>query len=535
MVKRIKDPLYGYIEIPDFVQNIIDTSVFQRLRDVVQTSYMPLYPSATHNRFVHSIGVYHLGTLALCGLKANLDSRGIKNFEAYFKVFKLACLLHDVGHAPFSHTGEQYYLKNSERKDLHEKLVKLVKDEKLGKEISENGYKAAPHELISAIVGVKEFRRYLSKKVSFFARCITGYKYTIDLDSEKKFQNSLIELLNSKVIDVDKLDYLIRDSYCTGFDTVKIDYHRLLSSLCFVGDCSEYKVGFDKSAISVLENVVYAHDSERKWIQNHPSVIYEMYLMEQILDRVIKECFKNEYLDSSLLSAIGKNVPKVGKIRLLSDSSIIYLLKTLESDSFIDEFLSRNERKKPLWKSESEFNAIFQDDDEISIVIDEFEKLEKYIKKLGFPFVISSKVKEKCESEISELEKDSNDSNDSKKYSLVAERKKYLEMIKMMLDLLDENERKSGIVIRFTDQFISGFSKKEFSEIKISFPNLAEPCDFGTVTPILKPQSTINQKKLFYIFSPHGKDDINMKELYEKLLRFAQGIKNKESSKRFKI
>ena len=155
MVKRIKDPIYGYIEIPDFVQKIIDTPVFQRLRDIVQTSYMSLYPSATHNRFVHSIGVYHLGTLAICGLKANLDSRKTKS---YFRVFQLACLLHDVGHAPFSHTGEQYYLKNSERKDLHEKLVKLVKDENLEKEISENGYKAAPHELISAIVGVKAFR-----------------------------------------------------------------------------------------------------------------------------------------------------------------------------------------------------------------------------------------------------------------------------------------------------------------------------------------------------------------------------------------
>lgn len=530
MVKRIKDPIYGYIEIPDFVQKIIDTSVFQRLRDIVQTSYMSLYPSATHNRFSHSIGVYYLGTLALHGLKENLDLRVIENFEAYFKVFQLACLLHDVGHAPFSHTGEQYYLKNSERKDLHEELVKLVKDENLEKEISENGYKAAPHELISAIVGVKAFRLYLNKEASFFARCITGYKHTIDLDAGKKFQNSLIELLNSKVIDVDKLDYLIRDSYCTGFDTVKIDYQRLLSSLCFVGNSSEYKIGFNKSAISVLENVVYAHDAERKWIQNHPSVIYEMYLMEQILDRIIKECFRNEYLDSSLLSVIGKNIPKLGKIRLLSDSSIIYLLKSIESNNFIDEFLSRNKRKKPLWKSESEFNAIFQDDDEISIVIDEFGKLEKYIKKLGFPFVINSEVKEKCGSEISELEKNS---NDSKKHSLVSERKKYLEMIKMMLDLLDENEREAGIVIRFTDQFISGFSKKEFSEIKISFSNLAEPCNFGTVTSILKPQFAMNQRKFFYIFSPHGKTDIDIKELHKKLLQFAQKIKTEKSSERF--
>lgn len=115
----------------------------------------------------------------------------------------------------------------------------------------------------------------------------------------------------------------------------------------------------------------------------------------------------------------------------------------------------------------------------------------------------------------------------------MSERKKYLEMIKMMLDLLDENEREAGIVIRFTDQFISGFSKKEFSEIKISFSNLAEPCNFGTVTSILKPQFAMNQRKFFYIFSPHGKTDIDIKELHKKLLHFAQKIKTEKSSERF--
>lgn len=55
--KRLKDPIYGYIEIPlQYMNNIIDTSVFQRLRRIIQTSYSPLYSSAVHNRFVHSIG-----------------------------------------------------------------------------------------------------------------------------------------------------------------------------------------------------------------------------------------------------------------------------------------------------------------------------------------------------------------------------------------------------------------------------------------------------------------------------------------------
>ena len=63
--KSFKDPVYGYIGVPsDLVRSVVDTQAFQRLRHIIQTSYEPLYPSATHNRFVHSLGVYHLGDLA---------------------------------------------------------------------------------------------------------------------------------------------------------------------------------------------------------------------------------------------------------------------------------------------------------------------------------------------------------------------------------------------------------------------------------------------------------------------------------------
>ena len=63
-MKQIKDPIYGYIDIDDFCLPLIDTAEFQRLRNIVQTGYQSLYPSALHNRFVHSIGVYHLGKKA---------------------------------------------------------------------------------------------------------------------------------------------------------------------------------------------------------------------------------------------------------------------------------------------------------------------------------------------------------------------------------------------------------------------------------------------------------------------------------------
>lgn len=110
--KRLKDPIYGYISIPtQYMNGIIDTAGFQRLRRIIQTSYSPLYSSAVHNRFVHSMGVFHLGEIASTQVISEIE----KKFEFDFNVkrigeiFMIACLLHDVGHAPFSHTGEEFF------------------------------------------------------------------------------------------------------------------------------------------------------------------------------------------------------------------------------------------------------------------------------------------------------------------------------------------------------------------------------------------------------------------------------------------
>ena len=79
-MKRFKDPIYGYIDIPDkIIEDIIDTAVFQRLRSIIQTSYAPLYASAVHNRFVHSLGVYHLGTLVSTSFENSLKSFNIES------------------------------------------------------------------------------------------------------------------------------------------------------------------------------------------------------------------------------------------------------------------------------------------------------------------------------------------------------------------------------------------------------------------------------------------------------------------------
>lgn len=281
MSKLIRDTIHGYIEIDDIiVEKIIDTPVFQRLRQIEQTSMRALYPSAHHDRFVHSLGVYHLGKLAYSGLINNIKSMPIytnhKEFWASYGIcFQIACLLHDCGHAPMSHSFEYAYLdyKNSDdcfqkkerftrsmlfeflaNRDIHSDICKQTEND-IEQYFSEPR-KIAPHELISAQLVTEYFikkghlKEVLSKLIDseltnsklneytiFIQRAIIGLSYSINLSSNKLedcFKNCLITLLNGNFFDVDKLDYIIRDTNQSGTNNIMIDIPRILNALTLV-------------------------------------------------------------------------------------------------------------------------------------------------------------------------------------------------------------------------------------------------------------------------------------------------------------
>lgn len=186
--KSFKDPAYGYVDIPSgLVRDVIDTEAFQRLRRVVQTSYESLYPSATHNRFVHSLGVYHLGDVVASVIEqesfpslGTVMGRFSKEYSRYLDVFRLACLLHDVGHAPFSHTGEGFYITKDEKgksTKLHKRISRLCGDKSFADEIEKREKSAAPHELMSIVIALTTFDNCLrtDDEKTFFARAIAGY------------------------------------------------------------------------------------------------------------------------------------------------------------------------------------------------------------------------------------------------------------------------------------------------------------------------------------------------------------------------
>ena len=160
--KTFMDSVHGYIAVPKcFVENIIDTDAFQRLRNIDQTGMKILYPNAKHDRFSHSLGVFHLGCKAADSLLENFsqddywnissDSNSIIYWAKNKVLFLIACLLHDIGHAPFSHSLEQIILTNSnEDKLLSQRLIERINKFENNYDVVTN-IKASAHEKIGAL------------------------------------------------------------------------------------------------------------------------------------------------------------------------------------------------------------------------------------------------------------------------------------------------------------------------------------------------------------------------------------------------
>ena len=250
-LKIINDPVHGFIKIPyEIIFDIMEHRCFQRLRRISQTGLLSLiFPGATHTRFHHAIGAMHLMFNALEILK----QKGVKISTEEEKGAMLAVLLHDVGHGPFSHALENILMDNWH----HEKLSLLLM-EQLNEEFS--------GELTIAI------------------QMFQG-KY------HRKFFNQLI----SSQLDVDRLDYLKRDSFYTGVSEGNINTQRILSTLNVLDD----ELVLDEKGIYSIEHYLVARMFMYWQVYYHKAAVLAENLLIKIMNRAKTLVSQNMKVEAS--------------------------------------------------------------------------------------------------------------------------------------------------------------------------------------------------------------------------------------------
>ena len=532
--KSFKDPAYGYIEIPsDLVVEVIDSEAFQRLRRIVQTSYEPLYPSATHNRFVHSLGVYHLSDIVASvvehesfPLLGEVMGKFSKKYRRYLDIFRLACLLHDVGHAPFSHTGEGFYITEDEKgkaTKLHRRISKLCRDMSFFEEIKRREKAAAPHELMSIVIALTTFGNLFKTddERTFFARAIAGYPYapkTATKDHvDTSFLNCLVGLLNSSIVDVDRLDYLIRDAITTGFKTVTIDYQRLLGGVRIRLIDGKCEVVFTKRSVSVLENVVFAHDAERKWVQNHPVIAYEMKMLKEAFAAVNAQFAvnlpgKTIFCEAALTGRGVKPATchKAVTVKYLCDDDVVFLMKNLNG-SAAHSFFCRRDRYLPIWKSEAEFCAFFHRDewgDDLLRLKMLFESFTGFLRRLDISEINDgayAKLRQefkKAQNGVRHFTRNANASFE--KVINIGQRELFCGFVGMVKQFSKDKKLPFRFQILDAKMFKSGFETGKLSDILIELGRGGEDVvKFGHVTRVLGGRSDESSfpKNVYYVFA----------------------------------
>jgi len=375
--KRFKDPVHGYITVPThFCNSLIDTCIFQRLRHIEQTSMRCLYPGARHDRFIHSLGVYHLGCKAIARIEEVLPPRlkRLTCWPNYRATFEIACLMHDCGHAPFSHTCEKFYNHTEQAKEGTDKkranawlLQQCRSDSRFASDFQLLDAAPADHEAFSAALMIDFFGdpiRELGADPVLAARMITGCRYDDPQTDEQRLANCLIALLHGEAIDVDKLDYLLRDTWASGVKNTAIDIDRLLHGIGIKDHGSNTSLYFDKSALSVVQSVVDARNYLHDWVFTHHTVKYYTELLDhslRILARVITDNAPDEFWTRAFSVESFKApvaVPKA-KLFLPTDGDIVCLLKAhLSDDPMVQEYLSHTAKRFALWKTRAEFRRL---------------------------------------------------------------------------------------------------------------------------------------------------------------------------------
>jgi len=220
-IEIVRDPLWDNIRLDSVALAALDTPAMQRLRYVRQLGQAFLvYPGANHSRFEHALGAYHLARRALAQLQEQPEWGDIPDVETESQTVRLAALLHDIGHYPFSHALEEAGFASHEAQG-----VARLQSGPLGDVLRAHGGPAWPGRIGAMVTG---------DSTSPLAGLISGS------------------------LDLDKIDYLSRDARNCGVPYGTVDVDRLLASLALVELDGRLQVGVHEKGISALESLLFS-------------------------------------------------------------------------------------------------------------------------------------------------------------------------------------------------------------------------------------------------------------------------------------
>ena len=314
--KIFNDPVYGFITIPnDIIFDIIEHPYFQRLRRIKQLGLTHLvYPGALHTRFHHSLGAMHLMGKALFELK----QKGHEISDEEQTAAQIAILLHDVGHGPFSHALEKTIVTHLNHEDISLILMQRLNE---------------------------RFEGRLSQALEIF---------------ENKYPRHFFHKLISSQFDMDRLDYLKRDSFFTGVSEGIINYERLLNMLEIAND----EPVIEAKGIYSVEKFITARRLMYWQVYLHKTVLVAEYMITRVLRRAKEltqhgeKLFATPVLSYFLSRTVSKedfrNNPEVtNNFSLLDDFDIFSALKVWAGHpDTVLSFLSRALVNRRLFKIE---------------------------------------------------------------------------------------------------------------------------------------------------------------------------------------
>ncbi|HLC83311.1 MAG TPA: HD domain-containing protein [Bacteroidia bacterium] len=236
-LKIFNDPIYGFVSLQyEIIYDLIDHPYFQRLRRIKQLGLTNLvYPGALHTRFHHAMGAMHLMSQAIDVIR----SKGHEITEEEAKGVTIAILLHDIGHGPFSHALEHSIVNNVTHEDISELFMSRLN---------------------------KEFNGKLTLAINIFQN-----KY------KKKFLHQLV----SSQLDMDRLDYLNRDSFFTGVSEGVVSSDRIIKMLNVVND----QLAIEAKGIYSIEKFIIARRLMYWQVYLHKTVLSAESLLVNILKR----------------------------------------------------------------------------------------------------------------------------------------------------------------------------------------------------------------------------------------------------------